>query len=97
VVAARVREARAATRERLAGTPWTLNAQVPGSWLRERLRGRWDVLRPVDNALDAGHLSLRGADRVLRIAYTIADLAGRDEPAEGDVGFALTMRLGRFA
>ncbi len=97
VVAARVREARAATRERLAGTPWTLNAQVPGSWLRERLRGRWDVLRPVDAALDSGHLSLRGADRVLRIAYTIADLAGRAEPVEGDVGFALTMRLGRIA
>jgi magnesium chelatase family protein len=94
-VAARVRAARAAARERLAGTPWTLNAQVPGAWLRERLRGRWDVLRPVDDALDAGRLSLRGADRVLRLAFTIADLHGRGEPVQSDVGLALTMRTGR--
>ncbi|QAY70550.1 YifB family Mg chelatase-like AAA ATPase [Xylanimonas protaetiae] len=97
VVAARVRAARAATRARLAGTPWTLNAQVPGTWLRARLRGRWDVLRPVDDALDSGLLSLRGADRVLRLAYTIADLGGRDEPAQADVGLALTLRTGRLA
>ncbi|ACZ30207.1 Mg chelatase, subunit ChlI [Xylanimonas cellulosilytica DSM 15894] len=95
VVAARVRAARAATRERLTGTPWTLNAQVPGTWLRERFRGRWAVLRPVDEALDSGLLSLRGADRVLRLAYTVADVGGRGEPTAADVGLALTLRTGR--
>ena len=97
VVAARVAAAREAARERLAGTPWTLNAQVPGTWVRHRLRGRWAVLRPVDDALDKGLLSLRGADRVLRLAFTIADLAGRGDPTTADVGLALTMRTGRPA
>ncbi|QAY62256.1 ATP-binding protein [Xylanimonas allomyrinae] len=97
VVAARVAAARAAARARLAGTPWTVNAEVPGTWLRERLRGRWSVMRDVDRALDTGAISLRGADRVLRLASTIADLAGRDEPTAGDVGQALVLRTGRAA
>ncbi|GAB2459572.1 YifB family Mg chelatase-like AAA ATPase [Xylanimonas ulmi] len=96
-VAARVAAARAAARARLAGTPWTVNAEAPGPWLRERLRPRWSVMRDVDRALDAGALSLRGADRVLRLAYTVADLAGRDEPTAGDVGQALALRTGRAA
>ena len=97
VVAARVAAAREAARARLAGTPWTINAEVPGTWLRERLRGRWSVMRDLDRALDAGTLSLRGADRVLRLAYTVADLAGRAEPTASDVGQALLLRTGRPA
>lgn len=96
-VAARVAGARAVARERLAATPWTINAEVPGTWLRERLRPRWSVLRDVDKALDSGSLSLRGADRVLRLAYTIADLAGHGEPTPSDVGQALLLRTGRPA
>lgn len=94
VVAARVAQARAAAAERLAGTPWRTNAAVPGAWLRERLRGVWAVLAPLDRALDAGELSLRGADRVLRIAWTLADLAGRATPSGDDVTQALTLRTG---
>jgi magnesium chelatase family protein len=96
-VAARVAAARQAARARLAETPWTINAEVPGTWLRERLRGRPHVLAPVHKALDAGTLSLRGADRVLRLAFTVADLAGRDEPSQTDVGLAMTLRTGRAA
>ena len=35
-VAARVAQARAHARRRLADTPWSLNSQVPGHWLRGR-------------------------------------------------------------
>ncbi|MCL1899351.1 MAG: ATP-binding protein, partial [Promicromonosporaceae bacterium] len=94
-VATRVVAARAAARARLGSTPWTINAEVPGSWLREHLRGRRQVMRDVDLALDAGLLSLRGADRVLRLAFTLADLAGRDEPSAADIGQALLLRTGR--
>lgn len=94
-VAARVLAARDQARQRLAGTPWTLNSQVEGRWLRERLRGHGGALAPIDSALDAGHLTLRGADRVLRIAHTIADLGGRHVPSRADVGLALTLRTGR--
>jgi magnesium chelatase family protein len=92
VVAARVAEARALQRERLAGTSWLNNGEVPGGWLRGRLRLPPPVTRDVDEALDRGDLSIRGYDRVLRIAWTVSDLAGRDRPDRNDVGQALTFR-----
>ncbi|PZR55367.1 ATP-binding protein [Xylanimonas oleitrophica] len=96
-VAARVAAARAAARERLAGTPWTLNAEVPGAWLRERMRSVRGALGELDKALDRGTLSLRGADRVLRLAWTVGDLAGRTVPDAADVGLAMMLRTGRPA
>ncbi|WP_265523245.1 YifB family Mg chelatase-like AAA ATPase [Oerskovia flava] len=91
-VAARVRAARAAAAARLAGTGWSTNAEVPGTWLRDRLGPGRSLLQDVDRALDRGTLSLRGADRVLRLAWTVADLAGRDAPDRADVGQGIALR-----
>ena len=46
----------------------------------------------LDRALDRGTLSLRGVDRVLRVAWTLADLEGRSAPGRSDVGRALLLR-----
>lgn len=92
VVARRVSDARAAQAERLAGTPWRTNADVPGSWLRERLGADRGVVADLDRALERGTLSLRGVDRVVRVAWTLADLDGRDAPGRADVGRALLLR-----
>lgn len=93
VVAERVRRARDAQAARWRDTPWRLNSEVPGSCLR---RGRWRLPRAVtadlDTALDRGHLTLRGYDRVLRVAWTVADLAGRPSPVRADLGRALMLR-----
>lgn len=91
-VARRVAAARERQRSRLAGTPWATNAEVPGPWLRDQ-----DVLPRRDRAileraLDTGALSLRGLDRVLRIAWTLADLAEADRPGSVELGTALTLR-----
>ncbi len=93
LVAERVARARAVQAERLAATGWTLNAQVPGP----RLRTGPFALPPgttaeCDRALDLGVLTLRGYDRVLRVAWSIADLAGRTVPGRDEVGLALTLR-----
>ena len=92
----RVGRARALAAARLSGTPWTVNAQVPGNWLRgpaARLpRSHTAVL---DQALGRGALTLRGYDRTLRVAWTIADLAGRDLPSRADIARALALRGGR--
>jgi magnesium chelatase family protein len=94
-VAARVALARAAAAERWRQTPWQLNAAVPGSTLRER---RWllpaSVLRPAQAFLEQGSLSARGFDRVLRISWTIADLAGHASPDADQVSEALYFRTG---
>jgi magnesium chelatase family protein len=96
-VAARVAAAREAAAERLGGSGLALNSQVPGRLLRER----WPLPRPAlalaERALDRGLLSVRGLDRVLRVAWTVADLAGRPVPDTGDVAEALGMRLQRVA
>jgi magnesium chelatase family protein len=92
-VAARVAAARAAQARRWAGTPWLLNAHVPGARLR---REPWRLPRSVtidlDAALDRGHLTLRGYDRVLRAGWTVADLAGRPSPTRADLSTALGLR-----
>ena len=92
VVAARVRDARAAAVERLAGTGWRTNAQVSGRWLRGRLGPGRGLMVDLDRALDRGTLSLRGVDRVLRVAWTIADIEGRTAPSRAEVGRALLLR-----
>jgi magnesium chelatase family protein len=91
-VAARVAGARGAQTERLAGTVWRTNAEVPGGWLRARLGPDRRLVGELDRALDRGLLSLRGVDRVLRVAWTLADLAGRGAPVRSDVGEALVLR-----
>ena len=91
-VAGRVAQARAASRERLSSTAWTTNSEVPGGWLRARLGADRSLLGDLDAAMDRGTLSLRGADRVLRVAWTLADLAGRDAPDADDIGRALVLR-----
>jgi magnesium chelatase family protein len=95
VVAERVAKARAAAAARWSADGWRVNAEVPGPQLR---RPPWR-LAPVHTAelrvkLDRGLLSARGFDRVLRLAWTIADLDGRDRPDGADVGVATQLRMG---
>lgn len=92
-VAPRVREARRAQHERWNDTPWRLNSQVPGPRLRHgRFRLPAAATASIDAALDRGTLTLRGYDRVLKVAWTAADLAGAVTPGADDVGLALTLR-----
>ncbi|TKJ33252.1 YifB family Mg chelatase-like AAA ATPase [Blastococcus sp. CCUG 61487] len=97
VVAARVRAARAAASERLAGTGFELNSQVPGRLLRGRFAVPRSALGLAERALERGALSVRGFDRVQRVAWTLSDLAGRTVPDADDVAEALGMRLQRVA
>ncbi len=91
-VARRVAAARGVQRERLAATPWACNGEVPGAWLRGALRLPAAVTTDLDRGLDRGRLSIRGYDRVLRVAWTVADLDGRPRPGRDDVGRALLLR-----
>ena len=93
-----VRERVAAARERqharYAGRQWRLNSQVPSAPLARdwplpdagRARLEKEVL--------AGRLSRRGAVRVHRLAWTVADLRGDGGPTVRDVDTALRLRQG---
>ena len=90
VVAARVATARKRAQARLAPEGWGLNAQASGTWLRTHTPG--PTLAPVWRALETGALTARGADRALRVAWTLADLAGSEAPTGDDIAQAMTLR-----
>jgi magnesium chelatase family protein len=94
VVADRVREARQRSARRLADTPWQLNAEVPGSELRRCYRPADGSLAPLERAMDLGQVSARGTDRIIRMAWTLADLAGQPCPGRAEISTALGMWLG---
>jgi magnesium chelatase family protein len=89
-IRARVVAARAIAQERFAEFGWRSNAQADGDWLRRNTNSA--ALAPISQALSTQRLSLRGADRTLRLAWTIADLAGRTSPELSDVAEGISMR-----
>ena len=93
-VRARVQAARLRQEQRYAGAGWRLNAQVPGAALRERWPLQRQAQQHVDNQLFGGRLSQRGGVRVHRLAWTVADLAGIEQPGEAEVDVALRLRAG---
>ncbi|MFI8938722.1 YifB family Mg chelatase-like AAA ATPase [Streptomyces syringium] len=93
-VAARVRAARDRALLRYADTPWRTNSEVPGHELRTRWRAAPEALAEAERDMERGLLTARGLDRVLRVAWTLADLAGHDRPDAADVNHALELRTG---
>nr|CAA9361607.1 MAG: MG(2+) CHELATASE FAMILY PROTEIN / ComM-related protein [uncultured Nocardioidaceae bacterium] len=92
VVAARVLAARERQRFRYRGTRWARNSDVPGSQLRRSWPVRNAAARTLDDRLADGRISARGADRVLRLSWTLADLGGRASPDDVDVEMAWALR-----
>ena len=92
VVAARERSA-----ARWTGMSWRCNAEAPGPAVRAFYAGIGCDLSIVDEAARSGRLTGRGYDRVLRLALTAADLAGRAVPDRRDVRRALALRCGDAA
>jgi magnesium chelatase family protein len=93
-VAARVAAARDRAAQRLRDTPWRLNAEIPGSEISRRFRPGPGALRPLERAMDLGQISARGVHRVLRVAWTLADLAGLPRPTADQTSYALGLWLG---
>ncbi|GAB4047728.1 YifB family Mg chelatase-like AAA ATPase [Catellatospora paridis] len=95
VVAQRVAAARDTAAARWAGLGARCNGEVPGTVLRQR---RWrlpdDVTEGLRRRLDTGEMSARGHDRVLRMAWTLSDLAGLDRPGKEEINIALNLRSG---
>ena len=93
-VRARVALARQRQHERYADRSWRLNGQAPGPTLREE----WPLEPAAQSELDAemrkGRLSGRGATRVHRLAWTVADLWDVARPGRDELAVALRLRRG---
>ena len=90
-----VRDARERSARRLRETPWRTNAEVSGNWLRQGPMAPPPIVRrPLDAALHRGALTLRGYDRVLRVAWSLADLDARPQLSVDHIGRALFLKKG---
>lgn len=92
-VAERVALARQRQAARLGATQWSTNAQVSGTWLRRNTRLDESASRDIEDMLTRGEISMRAVDKLLRVAWTLADLAGRDAPGRDDVDAAMALRI----
>lgn len=88
----RVALAREAAAQRWRPHGFRTNAEVSGPLLRRKFRPSSAAMLPLRTALDRGLLSIRGVDRTLRVAWSLADLAGRTSPGIDEVAAALSFR-----
>ena len=88
----RVSAARQRAFRRFECFPWKTNAAAPGGWLRENIPRT--AMAYLQKAAEKQELSMRGTDRVLRIAWTLCDLAGASQPDEGHILEAIGLRTG---
>ena len=93
VVRARVTAARERQLARLSGTGAYANAHMTVRHLRRLCILDPDAVRLLDRAYERLHLSARACDRVLKVAQTIADLAGTTSISPDHVGESLSYRL----
>ena len=92
-IKARVDAARVRMHNRLAGTGVLQNADLPPSWLKAFADDHRELMVPLYRLVDSGTLSVRGVHRVLRVAWTLADLAEAPAPSADHVANALAMRV----
>lgn len=96
-VRARVLEARARAAARWQKYGWLTNAEAPGPTLRREFGLQKKATMLLDHGLNIGAVTARGADRCLRVSWTLADLAGVDMPTADHVSAALEFRDRRVA
>lgn len=96
-VRARVHKARLRAAERWSVHGWKTNAEVPGPVLRREFALPPRETALLERGLRTGAITARGADRCLRVAWTLSDLAELQRPCADQVAAALQFRDRRAA
>ena len=93
-VAARVQLARDRQAHRFRGTSWILNSEIPGPIMRREFPLDTTSQKTLEALYTDGRLTARGFDRVVRLAWTLADLEGAPEPTPELTHEAFQLRTG---
>ncbi|WP_164996702.1 YifB family Mg chelatase-like AAA ATPase [Actinomyces minihominis] len=88
----RTTEARRRAAFRWRNEAWSVNAEVPGRFLRDHTQLAPADANAVQKAIESGQISLRGADRILRLAWSVADWEGHETPSTEDMARAIELR-----
>jgi len=94
VVAARVKAARDRQAHRYRDTVWNINSEIPGPILRREFPLDAGSQKVLESLYSDGRLTARGFDRVARLAWTLADLAGVGQPTAELTHQAFQLRSG---
>ena len=94
VIAERVRSARLVARDRFEGRGFELNSAIPARELRNDFKPDRHAMNFLHDELDHERLTARGLHKVIRLSWTLADLAGRNQPTLQDVTNAYELREG---
>jgi magnesium chelatase family protein len=94
VIRSRVLAARAVAAERFKDQPWRLNSEIPARALRLDYRPEKAAMNFLHDELDKERITARGLHKTIRLAWTLADLAGHSAPTLSDVQRAFQLRDG---
>lgn len=90
----RVEAARLKASSRFAGLGFTLNSEIPAKALRTDFRPERGAMNFLHDQLDKELITARGLHKVIRLSWTLADLAERPIPTLKDVESAYQLRNG---
>ena len=95
-IRSRVIAARAKASKRFKDHPWKLNAEIPARALRLEFRPERAAMNFLHDELDKELITARGLHKVVRLAWTLADLGDHDIPTLDDVRRAYQLRDGGY-
>jgi magnesium chelatase family protein len=90
----RVACARAIAKERFKDETWTLNSEIPSRALRTKYQPERSAMNFLHAELDQEHITARGLHKVMRTAWSIADMSRRPRPSIEDTQLAFSLREG---
>lgn len=90
----RVITARETAASRFLREPWSLNSEIPSRALRTTYQPDRAAMNFLHSELDRELLTARGLHKVMRVAWSIADLSGHPRPSVEDTQLAYSLRGG---
>lgn len=90
----RVISARATASNRFINEPWSLNSEIPSRALRTTYQPERSAMNFLHSELDRERITARGLHKVMRTAWSIADISGHVRPSLADTQLAHSLREG---